>query len=41
MVGVDKGVTDQAPARVQIRLVLAGAEVGDMDLACTIVEARV
>ena len=30
-----------APARVQIRSVVAGAEVGDSDLACTVVEARV
>ena len=41
MAGVDKGVTDLAPTRVQIRSIVAGAEVGDPDLACTIVEARV
>jgi len=39
--GVDEGVTDLALARVQIRSVMEGAEVGDLDLACTVVEARV
>jgi hypothetical protein len=39
--GVDEGVTDLALARVQIRSVVAGAEVGDLDLAFTVVEARV
>ena len=29
------------PVRVQIMLVMAGAKVGDPDLACTIVKARV
>ena len=38
MAGVDEGVTDLALARVRIRLVVVGAEVGDSDLACTIVE---
>ena len=41
MASVDEGVTDLALARVQIWLVMAGAKVGDLDLACTIVEARV
>ena len=36
---VDDGITDLALAWVQIRLVVAGAKVGDLDLACTIVEA--
>jgi hypothetical protein len=36
---VDEGVPDPALARVRIRLVLTGAEVGDPDLAYTIVEA--
>jgi hypothetical protein len=36
-----KGVTDLASAKVQIRSVMAGAEVGNPDLACTILEARV
>ena len=38
-VGVDEGVPDPAPARVWIQLVVIGAEVGDLDLAYTIVEA--
>ena len=37
--GVDKGIIDLASARVQIRLIVAGVEVGDPDSACTIVEA--
>ena len=37
----DAGLIDLALARVQIRSIIAGAEVGDPDLACTIVEARV
>ena len=41
LAGVDEGVRDLAPARVQIRSVVAGAKVGDLDLACTIIEARV
>ena len=41
MAGVDAGLTDLALARVQIRSVMVGAEVGDPDLACTIIEARV
>ena len=39
--GVDEGVIDLALARVQIQSVMAGTEVGDLDLACTIIEARV
>ena len=38
-IGIDEGVPDPAPARVQIRLVMIGAKVGDPDLAYTIVEA--
>jgi len=38
---IDAGLTDLALARVQIRSIIAGAEVGDPDLACTIVEPRV
>ena len=30
-----------APARVQIQSVMAGTKVGDPDLACTVIEARV
>ena len=41
MAGVDTGVTDLTLSRVQIQSVVAGAEVGDPDLACTVVEARV
>jgi hypothetical protein len=37
--GVDEGVPDLALARVQIQSAVVGAEVGDLDLACTIVEA--
>ena len=37
--GVDEGVPDLALARVQIWLVMIGVEVGDLDLAYTIVEA--
>ena len=40
-VGINEGVTDLALTRVQIPLVVVGAEVGDLDLACTIIEARV
>ena len=40
-VGVDEGIIDLALARVQIWSVVVGAEVGDLDLACTVVEARV
>jgi len=36
---VDEGVPDLTLARVRIRLVMTGAEVGDLDLAYTIVEA--
>jgi hypothetical protein len=36
--GVDGGVPDLAPARVQIRSVVAGAKVGFLDPACTVVE---
>ena len=36
--GVEEGVPDPAPARVQIRLVMTGAKVGDPDLAYTIIE---
>jgi hypothetical protein len=39
--GVDEGVTDLASARVQIQSIVASAMVGDLDLACTIIEARV
>ena len=38
MADIDEGVPDPAPARVQIRLVMIGAKVGDPDLAYTIVE---
>ena len=38
MAGVDEGVPDLAPARVQIRLVMIGAEVGDPDLAYTVIK---
>ena len=41
MADIDEGVTNLALARVQIRSVMAGAEVGDLDLAYTVVEARV
>ena len=41
MAGVDKGITNLALARVQIQSVGVGAEVGDPDLACTVIEARV
>ena len=37
----DAGLIDLALARVQIRSVVAGAEVGNPDLACTVIEARV
>ena len=37
--GVDEGVPDPALARVQIRLVVTGAELGDPDLAYIIIEA--
>ena len=37
MAGVDEGELDLALARVQIRSVVVGAEVGDLDLACTYV----
>ena len=36
--GVDEGVLDPALARVRIRLVMTGAEVGDLDPAYTIIE---
>ena len=36
--GVDVGVPDLALAKVQIRLFMAGAEVGDLDLSYTIIE---
>ena len=36
---IDEEVLDLAPARVWIQLVVTGAEVGDPDLAYTIVEA--
>ena len=36
---VDEGVPHQSPIRVRIRLVVTGVEVGDLDLAYTIVEA--
>ena len=36
---VDKVVPDSASARVRIRSVMTGAEVGDLDLAYTIIEA--
>ena len=36
---VDEGIPDLVLARVQIWLVMTGAEVGDPDLACTIIEA--
>ena len=39
MADVDEGVPDLAPAWVWIQLVVIGAEVGDLDLAYTIVEA--
>ena len=39
MASVDEVVTYRALARVQIRSVVVGAKVGDLDLACTIVEA--
>ena len=38
MAEVDEGVPDPASARVQIQQVMIGAEVGDPDLAYTIVE---
>jgi hypothetical protein len=38
---IDEGVTDLALARVQIQSIVASAMVGDLDLACTIIEARV
>ena len=41
MTSVDGRVTDLALARVQIRSVVVAAEVGDPNLACTIIEARV
>ena len=41
MAGVDVGLIDLALARVLIRSVVAGAEVGDPNLACTVIEARV
>ena len=37
--GIDEGVPDLTPARLQIQLVMIGAEVGDLDLAYTIIEA--
>ena len=37
----DEGVIDLALARVQIQSVVAGVEVGDPNLACTVIEARV
>jgi hypothetical protein len=36
---IDEGVPDPALARVQIWLVMTGAEVGDLDLAYTVIEA--
>ena len=36
---IDKGVPDPALARVRVQLVVIGAEVGDLDLAYTIIEA--
>jgi hypothetical protein len=39
--GVDEGVTNLAPTKVQIQSVMAGAEVWDLDLAYIVVEARV
>jgi hypothetical protein len=36
--GVDEGVPDLAPAMVRIRLVVAGAEVGDSDPAYIVVD---
>ena len=36
--GIDEGVPDPTPARVQIWLVMTGTKVGDLDLAYTIVE---
>ena len=41
MVDVDVGLIDLALARVQIRSIMAGAKVGDLDMACTVIEARV
>ena len=41
MTSVDGRVTDLVLARLQIRSIVVGAEVGDPDLACTIIEARV
>ena len=41
MASVDEGVTDLALARVQIQSVGVGAEVGDPDLACTVIKTRV
>ena len=41
MADVNAMLTDLALARVQIWSIMAGAKVGDLDLACTILEARV
>jgi hypothetical protein len=35
---IDKGLPDLALARVQIWSVMAGAEVGYLDLACTVIK---
>jgi hypothetical protein len=37
--GFDKGVPDPAQDRARIRLVMTGAEVGDSDLAYSVIEA--